>query len=399
MVTLSEFKTWLLPKLIISYTFIATGLIINAVQFATWIFIWPFNKILYKRLNYYLAYVLYSNMTCVANYWAGMDLELYCTDEDFKALGEENCYCVCNHKYDIDWLLGWLLCQRVKLLGGAKVVLKDVLKYIPVLGWSWAFSEYIFVKRVWDKDHKTLVKDLNSILEYPKDLHYGINIFCESTRFTKEKHEASMKIAQEKGLPILKHHLLPRPKGFQLVASQMKGHVDYLYDINFAAKDVDGKQPTLAMVHNGVPIQCQILYRRIPMAEVPVTDEKECATFLNKVYKEKDDIFDVFHREGSFKSLGYKKQHLPRNGYDLIVGLCSLALVFLPSAYYVLSLLWSGSWIFKLSFFFFLITVNWLANWMIDKSNSKKSSRFGLSQGQNQVIDANNNTLHNKKDK
>jgi lysophosphatidic acid acyltransferase/lysophosphatidylinositol acyltransferase len=32
-----------------------------------------------------------------------------------------------------------------------------------------------------------------------------------------------MKVAKEKGLPELKHHLLPRTKGFTLAASQMEG--------------------------------------------------------------------------------------------------------------------------------------------------------------------------------
>jgi hypothetical protein len=32
-----------------------------------------------------------------------------------------------------------------------------------------------------------------------------------------------MKVAQAKGLPVLKHHLLPRSKGFNLIASQVVG--------------------------------------------------------------------------------------------------------------------------------------------------------------------------------
>ena len=48
-------------------------------------------------------------------------------------------------------------------------------------------------------------------------------MFCEGTRFTKEKHEASMKIAREKGLRELKHHLLPRTKGFSLLARGSAG--------------------------------------------------------------------------------------------------------------------------------------------------------------------------------
>lgn len=39
-------------------------------------------------------------------------------------------------------------------------------------------------------------------------------IHCEGTRFTEKKHQISMQVAQTKGLPSLKHHLLPRTKGF-----------------------------------------------------------------------------------------------------------------------------------------------------------------------------------------
>lgn len=48
-------------------------------------------------------------------------------------------------------------------------------------------------------------------------------MFCEGTRFTKEKHQESMKVAREKGLPELKHHLLPRAKGFSLLARGAQG--------------------------------------------------------------------------------------------------------------------------------------------------------------------------------
>ena len=46
--------------------------------------------------------------------------------------------------------------------------------------------------------------------------------FCEGTRFTNEKHAVSIEIAKSKGLPLLKHHLLPRTKGFTLLTSITK---------------------------------------------------------------------------------------------------------------------------------------------------------------------------------
>lgn len=37
-------------------------------------------------------------------------------------------------------------------------------------------------------------------------------MFPEGTRFTEKKHEASVKFAEERNMPILKHHLIPRTK-------------------------------------------------------------------------------------------------------------------------------------------------------------------------------------------
>jgi len=48
-------------------------------------------------------------------------------------------------------------------------------------------------------------------------------LFCEGTRFTASKHAASMQVAKQKGLPLLKHHLLPRTKGFVHSVHGLKG--------------------------------------------------------------------------------------------------------------------------------------------------------------------------------
>ena len=48
-------------------------------------------------------------------------------------------------------------------------------------------------------------------------------LFCEGTRFTETKRQASMAVARQKGLPELKHHLLPRTRGFVLTMNGVKG--------------------------------------------------------------------------------------------------------------------------------------------------------------------------------
>lgn len=48
-------------------------------------------------------------------------------------------------------------------------------------------------------------------------------LYCEGTRFTEKKHQISMQVAESKGLPKLKYHLLPRTKGFTTTLRCLKG--------------------------------------------------------------------------------------------------------------------------------------------------------------------------------
>ena len=46
-------------------------------------------------------------------------------------------------------------------------------------------------------------------------------LFAEGTRFTEEKHAQSVEFARSRGLPILKHHLFPRTKGFCFLMKEL----------------------------------------------------------------------------------------------------------------------------------------------------------------------------------
>ena len=48
-------------------------------------------------------------------------------------------------------------------------------------------------------------------------------LFPEGTRFTEEKRKKSNEYAEKKGLQPLKHHLLPRTKGFVTSMHAVKG--------------------------------------------------------------------------------------------------------------------------------------------------------------------------------
>lgn len=46
--------------------------------------------------------------------------------------------------------------QRVGCLGGTRAVMKKSTQYLPVIGWSMWFSEYVFLARNWTVDEQTL---------------------------------------------------------------------------------------------------------------------------------------------------------------------------------------------------------------------------------------------------
>ena len=65
----------------------------------------------------------------------------------------------------------------------------------------------------------------------PLHTHTQLCLFAEGTRFTPEKHEVSKEFARSRGLPVLKHHLIPRTKGFNFIMKHMEGtckHTEYI---------------------------------------------------------------------------------------------------------------------------------------------------------------------------
>ena len=58
-------------------------------------------------------------------------------------------------------------------------------------------------------------------------ISFQLCLFAEGTRFTKEKHKVSVQFSKENGFPVLKHHLLPRPKGFTFLVNNLNDTSNY----------------------------------------------------------------------------------------------------------------------------------------------------------------------------
>ncbi|CAF4261934.1 unnamed protein product, partial [Rotaria sp. Silwood2] len=165
----------LLPvQIFLCYCFVISGLIVNFAQLLTYIFIWPFNKQLYRRINYYLGTLLWSQLTFLYSWWADSSVTAYVNPQDLKDLQHEYAIILVNHRYEIDWLVGLVVAQKIGLLGGLKIVGKRSLSLLPILGWSWFFSESIFLRRIWESDKKVLEHDIQQLLNgYPDNYYFS----------------------------------------------------------------------------------------------------------------------------------------------------------------------------------------------------------------------------------
>ncbi|KAI9581614.1 1-acyl-sn-glycerol-3-phosphate acyltransferase delta-like [Glossina fuscipes] len=319
MFSLQKLKQQRLIHLCIAITFFTSGLVINFAQLILTLTLKPINIWLFRKIMYYLCYSLYSQLIFISDWYSNSSIKVYMDADDLAQYGgKEHVLLIMNHSYEIDWLAGWMFTEKMGVLGNCKAYAKKVIAYIPVIGWCWKFAEFVFLERAYDKDRQIISHQLKEVFAYPDPTWLLLN--AEGTRFTPKKHEASLKFAQERGLPVLKHHLIPRTKGFTASLSSLRGRCPAIYDINLVFKNDAKNSPTISTLLNGKPVEPYMLVRRIPMEKVP-GNEEEATEWLHELFREKDQIIDSFHTTGSF----FKTSAVKEVPYKMYSGrLCSL---------------------------------------------------------------------------
>ncbi|KAL1131981.1 hypothetical protein AAG570_011592 [Ranatra chinensis] len=368
-----------LSHLLMTITFFTSGIILNILQGTLYYLLRPFWKYAYRKLNYYLCYSLYSQLVFMAEWWSGSDVIVYLDKDDFKKyFGKEHGYLIMNHTYDVDWLIGWIFCERVGVLGNCKAYAKKSIQYVPTMGWAWKFSESVFLERNWDKDKELIGKQVAEIAQYPDPTF--LLLFAEGTRFTEEKHKASLAFAQEKGYPALKRHLTPRTKGFTLSLPELRGRVPAIYNVQLAFKPNDKVEPTVMNLLLGRTVEGHLYFERIPVDSIP-EDEEEASLWLRELYNKKDRMMESFLTTGDwFATSGVKREEsfrIPRRPYSLINMTCWAMVTLVPIVYCLTCLLTSGSTLyisiglFIISIFFFMLYK------LIEQTKISKGSSYG----------------------
>ncbi|CAL8254483.1 unnamed protein product [Lota lota] len=358
-------------QLVVGLVFVVSGLAINLIQLVTCV-LWPINRQLYRRINTRLSYSLWSQLVMLLEWWSGTECTLFLEQSStLEKLGKEHAIIILNHSYEIDFLCGWNVAERFGVLGASKVLAKHELLKVPLIGWTWYFLEVVFCKRKWEEDKKTVTNGLNQLKDYPENM--WVLLYCEGTRFTKKKHQISMEVADSKGLPRLKYHLLPRTKGFTTTIHCLRDTVSAVYDVTLNFRD--GQTPTLLDIVKGRKYKADMSLRRFPVDQIP-EDEKECANWLHRLYQEKDALQEQYYTTGRFPG----NPVIPaRRPWTLLNFFFWVVILFYPLIQLAVSVVASGNQLLILGLLLLLVVGSVAVKRLISVSEVQKTgSSYGV---------------------
>ena len=186
-----------------------------------------------------------------------------------------------------------------------------------------------------------LKEGLKEIQNYPDPV--WVLLFPEGTRYTPEKYQAGKEFSESRNLPVLKHCLVPRSKGWSFTVANLESKsIPWVYDVTlFCEAD---PPPTLTSVLLGKSAKAHMYIRKFKLEDIP-KDEESSAAWLQRLFITKDDLLEKVKSTGSFDGVegcpSYPPVELPRRHFSLLVTLCVNMSVLYPLCSFLLS---SGPW-------------------------------------------------------
>lgn len=266
-----------------------TLLLFNIVQTSS-VLLLPFSRPTFRRINRALADLWWGWCVTGARRFLGVQVEI--TGDE--VLADEDVILLSNHQSMADIPVLFDLAWRKERLGDLKWYVKDVLKYVPGIGWGMLFLDCLFIKRNWTADRDKIRQTFRRIVA--DRVPVWIVSFAEGTRFTPSKADRSAAYAADKGLPVLERVLLPRTKGVVATLEGLGDHADAILDCTIGYHD---GIPTLWQWIKGFVPRVSLHVRRFPVGTLPKDDEDRTAWLVER-YREKDQLLAEFEDLGRF---------------------------------------------------------------------------------------------------
>ena len=145
---------------------------------------------------------------------------------------------IANHQLYTDWLYLWWIGYTSRMHGHIFIMLKESLKFVPIVGPAMMLWSFIFMSRKWATDQERMHYRLQKLASRHKGPMSGsqdldpmwLLIFPEGTNVSANTRKGSSKWAEKQGVPDMRWQVMPRSTGLRFVLSELKGTIDWVYD-------------------------------------------------------------------------------------------------------------------------------------------------------------------------
>jgi len=217
-----------------------------------------------------------------------------------------------NHQIYTDWLYLWWTAYTAGAHGHVYIILKQSLKYVPIIGPAMQLWGFIFMARKWASDQARMRYRLRK-LNTPKPNLSGtptldpmwLLIFPEGTNLSQNGRASSARWAAKTSIADMRHQLLPRSLGLQFCLQENSKTVDYVYDCTITYEHIPPGQYgqdifTLRSVYfeGRPPKSVNMHWRRFKVADIPYDDKDKMQEWTMQRWREKDEIMETHLRTG-----------------------------------------------------------------------------------------------------
>lgn len=154
---------------------------------------------------------------------------------------------IANHQIYTDWVYLWWVgyANKRRMDGFIYIILKQSLRFIPILGTGMMFYGFIFMSRKMAVDQPRMAHRLQKLSTKhtdPEGKAYldpmWLLLFPEGTNASANGRRKSAAWAQKMNYKDPEHILLPRSTGMYFCLSELKSSVEYVYDCTVAYEGI-----------------------------------------------------------------------------------------------------------------------------------------------------------------
>ncbi|KAI0814701.1 acyltransferase-domain-containing protein [Xylaria sp. FL0064] len=230
---------------------------------------------------------------------------------------------IANHQIYTDWLYLWWVgyTSNPQMHGHIFIILKESLKWIPIVGPGCMFIGFIFMSRKMAVDRPRLAHRLQKLKTRHPDPYddesegyldpMWLLLFPEGTNLSGNGRKKSASWAEKTGLKDPQHVMLPRSTGMYFILTELKGTVDYVYDCTVAYEGVprggygeDYFTLSSTYFQGRPPKSVNFYWRRFALADIPLDSQEDFDKWLRERWYEKDALLEQYVSTGRFPANG-----------------------------------------------------------------------------------------------